>query len=162
MRLFKWSMRWGNSVKKCPCHKISLPEQFDVVCNVDLENRSRSIRTLEIPGNLYVSGNLHNWKIKVSGDLFVDGNIDNADCIEVGGDLCVLGNIFASHISSLVISMLGMSKLVDEFLMVEHWIANPWKQETMFSMKNNPKRGLNLIVQASFSYSNSNAPVYNS
>lgn len=98
MRLFRWVHRWINTFHQLPNDTPPLPSQFDVVCNVDLENRSRYPKLLEVPGNLYVSGNLTNWDVRVSGDLFVDGNIMNAEDIEVGGNLCVLGNIFSSNI----------------------------------------------------------------
>lgn len=71
--------------------KHTLPEEFDVFCIGELKY-SLLDETPNIPGHLYVSGNVDCYDINVAEDFTVDGDVYCA-YVDVGGDFTVNGNI---------------------------------------------------------------------
>lgn len=68
--------------------RFRLPSRYDVYCLHDF----KFMANMHIPGNLYVSGNVHCRNLIVDGDLIVDSNIHCRD-LTVKGNLIVNGYI---------------------------------------------------------------------
>lgn len=94
--------------------KHTLPEEFDVFCIGKLEyNLSDGL--LNIPGHLYVRGNVDCFFINVDENFTVDGNTGCLDVnvgatftvngdfscnnVDVGGDCTINGNVYSQQIN---------------------------------------------------------------
>ena len=67
-----------------------LPEKFDVFCLGDLE--TPAVNDYQVPGDLYVRGNLRSADVIVGENLFVEGDV-NAFAVKVKKDFYVGGRI---------------------------------------------------------------------